>query len=496
MTNLLQSHGLSPACHRHIKRATRAAPGAPLLTALIADVERSKEPLAKNTVHVYAHEFGRIISAAVVDGLASEAEGAAAVDRVRTALIAKLDADITPRTSALKVTALTASELGKLFRAIKTKALAQGDMDLGLIGLMIVALAILGVRPVELTTLEQGGGFLRVQTAKRARTAHPYRVFDVHGTPRTWIDAMLLAARIYGAVEDIETFYRVHRKLAQILARISQQTLGRRVSFYCFRHIAMATWKLAGISGADVALLAGHISPRTAQHYAPAKAGHVGPVRIKAVPAADVPQGLFPDRALSPLIKPARASRGTQMSVVETAGLNEDTPLAIGTSEPRLPKINVPVEVTPHPPVHKDHTYRRRTIGSQWRARQKEREQKLERDPDVSPSPLKTRDEFVIPEMPIPVAAPTPRPIDPSTYVFEMTPDPEFDAAIAALMEMTDEDVHPDYAMPLPYELSQDGDTSPETSRRSADAIERAELRSKPSQGTVPQPSYPAQRRR
>lgn len=480
MTNLLHHQGLSPACHRHIKRATRAAPDLPLLAALIADVERTKGPLAKNSVNVYAHECGRIISAAVVEGLASEKEAAEAVDRVRAALIARLDENIAPRTSALKVTALTASELGKLFRAVKTKALAEDDMDLGLVGLMIPALAILGVRPVELTTLEEKGQYLRVQTAKRGRTADVYRVFKAHGTPRAWIDAMLLAARIYGEAEDIETFYRVHRRLAQILARISQQILGRRVSFYCLRHIAMATWKRAGISGAEVALLAGHISPRTAQHYAPASAGHVGPVRIKAVAAADVPAELFPERTLSQLIKPPRAPRHRQVMGVEEETLNSETPPATGNSAEAMLGRQELSETAEKRTSDKDHTYRRRSIGGQWRQRMT----------------AKIEDELVIPEMPQPPALPKSKPIDPKTLRFELPVDPEFDAAMAAIMEASDDDINPDFAMPLPYE-SEVGEGPRETSpARRTDAVASRELHGTSHREAAPHPNVTTPGRR
>jgi hypothetical protein len=120
---------------------------------------------------------------------------------------------------------------------------------------------------------------------------------------------MVMAAKIYGEATDPEEFARRHRMLSQILGRVSVAELDERICFYVFRHLALATWKRAKISAADIAELAGHLDPSMAKHYAGAASGLPGPILIKAVQAGPEIENLFPNTPFSGLIKPPRGPR-------------------------------------------------------------------------------------------------------------------------------------------------------------------------------------------
>ena len=63
-------------------------------------------------------------------------------------------------------------------------------------------------------------------------------------------------------------------RLGERLARVCARLEICRWSLYTTRHVAIANWKRAGLSDAEIAALAGHSSTRTArQHYAGGRHG-------------------------------------------------------------------------------------------------------------------------------------------------------------------------------------------------------------------------------
>lgn len=299
---------LTPAAEIHLARACNSYPELDVVDALVADVEAQRHPLARNTVRVYQHEYRSILA-----GLASHVLDPAACEAAQATIHAVLEGriseDVPPRTSATKVKTITVPEFRLIFRALKAKSAKTQRRDVALAGLMLVALFVLFLRPRELATLEEQQGFLRVQSAKSSRHKPRFRYFDARRIRQDLLDAIVLAARTYGAITDIAAFAQQHRKLSQILGRISQEAIGRRISWYALRHTSIATLKRLGISGAEIAELVGHLTPSTARHYASAADGLDIPVVIKPVLAVDLPEGVFETETFSPLIKPPRAPR-------------------------------------------------------------------------------------------------------------------------------------------------------------------------------------------
>lgn len=342
MPNALQSLDVSYACRLHIERAQRSFPSLPLVAALVAEANRTRGGLTKSSVGVYIHDHRLIMRRLVEAGLATQDEAREALASIVPALERRHDAKVPARTSGNKSTTLTARELKTVFAALKSEALAGGKTWMALVALLVASLSVLGARPIEMTTLTRSGPYLRIQTAKRSARAAPYRVYDARRVPESWIAAMVMVAEILAqeADVDVDGFYRLLRHLSQILGRTSKAVIGRRICSYTLRHVTLATWKRACISPDDIALLAGHISVRTARHYAPARSGHVGPVVIAPVAPALVPEGVFTDMALSPLMRPPRGPRRRDWSTMTSTA---------GASRASTGESDMPEQVRPNP---------------------------------------------------------------------------------------------------------------------------------------------------
>lgn len=446
MRKVLQSLELSPACHRHVARVMRTWPGLDcldLLDALVAEMEMTRGPLAERSVAVYRHEYRLIIQAIVSEGFASERDGQEALTRISDALGARVSAKVEPRTSARKAKSISARDLKRLFNAIKAKALAQDSIDLALVGLLTVSFAVLGVRPVELTTLERAGSYMRVQNAKRGRSATRYRIFDISKVPETWSAGIMLASELYGTYQNVEDFYRTHRRLSQLLARISEEVLGRRICFYSLRHVAMATWKRAGIDAALIALLAGHICLRTARHYAPASSGHSGPIRIRPVAPEDVPHNLFNDGRQSELIKGSRSpkrragvlhfERGANSAVPANTAVEVEVSPALNDKEPLASETTASAD-SQGSAVERELAYRRKMLALGVRTS----------GPRVAATRTPRRDDLDIEDLPVLPTPPKFRQKRRPSQPIPQGPDPEFDALMDHLIYYPDDDPDPE----------------------------------------------------
>jgi hypothetical protein len=120
---------------------------------------------------------------------------------------------------------------------------------------------------------------------------------------------------------------------------VSFAELDERICFYVFRHLALATWKRAKISAADIAELAGHLDPAMAKHYASAASGLPGPILIEAVKAGPEIENLFPNTPFSPLIKPPRGPRKASLAVIDAdiLALSANEGITDGEEETLIP---------------------------------------------------------------------------------------------------------------------------------------------------------------
>jgi hypothetical protein len=75
-------------------------------------------------------------------------------------------------------------------------------------------------------------------------------------------------------IEAGSDWRKILGRLGERLARVCARIEIRRWSLYTTRHVAIANWKRAGLTDAEIAALAGHSSTRTArQHYAGGRHG-------------------------------------------------------------------------------------------------------------------------------------------------------------------------------------------------------------------------------
>jgi hypothetical protein len=136
----------------------------------------------------------------------------------------------------------------------------------------------LGLRPCEWTHASLAGETLTVVNAKtgNGRGLGELRIIALGGLPRKIIklvERLIRQIRLLFA-EVGSDWRKMLGRLGERLARVCARIRTRRWSLYTTRHLAIANWKRAGLSDAEIAALAGHSSTRTArQHYAAGRHG-------------------------------------------------------------------------------------------------------------------------------------------------------------------------------------------------------------------------------
>jgi integrase len=181
-----------------------------------------------------------------------------------------------PRTSAKKVKDLTLEEY------IKIRTELENDDVHDTIGKALYSMVLvgpfIGLRPCEWLNATFANGRLKIKNAKATNGRAPgeFRQIDIRKFPVQVIGAAIhLAKTMKGLLVSHGGEWRKLLKiLAERLARACERIGIRRLSPYSLRDAAIATWKRAGLSAAEIAALAGHASLKTAkQHYAGARHG-------------------------------------------------------------------------------------------------------------------------------------------------------------------------------------------------------------------------------
>lgn len=187
------------------------------------------------------------------------------------------------RTSSKKVS--TREEAHTTFVELKRLVLAASPETDRSHSAMAAALYVLvapriGQRPIELLDARLEGSVLWLRNAKPKPGLPEYRPLNLRRFSATFLEALhwlIVFARAGVRKGDKTTrqerFDEWRNRIAEALARASEKVTGRRLSLYSFRHVALATWKSAGFSKADIALLAGHLSLDSASYYAPRRHG-------------------------------------------------------------------------------------------------------------------------------------------------------------------------------------------------------------------------------
>jgi hypothetical protein len=201
----------------------------------------------------------------------------AAVERIAVALDRRRGNPPGPRTSSLKVRDATAEECGRVLADLQARAAAEALG--GLNGLLVDFVTVaprLGLRPVEWCGARCQGEVLVVPCAKATNGRACAAERPIH-LGRYGPDFRAAVARLASAIPDLLADYGSWQKLrdamAERLARACVRTRTRRLSLYSFRHAAIATWKAARLTSAEIAALAGHKNGAMQQRYAGSQHG-------------------------------------------------------------------------------------------------------------------------------------------------------------------------------------------------------------------------------
>jgi integrase len=265
---------------RHLRRAKAARPDlTDLDDLLIALVEDDLSVLKPSTSRLYKAELLSVLRWAVAEGKLSQAASTAAAERIARALFGRRG---TPerRLASKKVRDAREDEITKvlhhLIHTSRGRTSDQMAVD-GILPLWLIVAPRVGLRPIEWTTARVEGKFVVVQCAKatNGRGAAKVRRVDLSAMEKRVREGTAVFCRAFpAALARHEGDWKAFRKvLAERLARACQTCGVRRLSLYTFRHVALSTWKAAGLDKEVVAALAGHASTETAVQYAPGKAG-------------------------------------------------------------------------------------------------------------------------------------------------------------------------------------------------------------------------------
>ncbi|GAB5429114.1 MAG: hypothetical protein Devi2KO_25730 [Devosia indica] len=160
-----------------------------------------------------------------------------------------------------------------VFRELKRHALEELYMTDVVASLFVLVASHSGFRPIELKGGRLVGSTLFVRNAKRKPGQAEERGFDLSKLPDDVLIAVQLLILLVPKFPTRTAYKSWAKDLAEALARACNRAGIRRLSLYSFRHLALATWKKAGLSGPEIAELAGHISERSARHYSGARHG-------------------------------------------------------------------------------------------------------------------------------------------------------------------------------------------------------------------------------
>lgn len=264
---------------RHLQRASRRRPWlACPIVALLLMLREDKHKLKPATVRLYLQELTACIDRLIRNSAVEPHRREEILDEIRILLERRKCRRVKRRTSSLKVVNATPEECKAVYKELVHPAAGRPANKLDQVVAMLVYLGPrLGFRPVELNGARRHGRFviLRCAKATNGRAPAKERKIDVSSFPkkvRILVGHLLVA--LAAALAQYKTWERLHKALSERLARACQRAEIRRLSLYSLRHVAIATWKAAGLDRAVIAALAGHRSAETAsRHYAAGRHG-------------------------------------------------------------------------------------------------------------------------------------------------------------------------------------------------------------------------------
>lgn len=196
------------------------------------------------------------------------------------ALLASLKSEIDHRRgrppkygAGKKVRDVTEIEAIALFRELKRHALQELYITDVIASLFVLVASHSGLRPKEMLGARLVGSTLFLRNAKRKPGHMEERGLDLSRLPQDVLTAIELLILLVPEFPTQAAYKAWAKNVAEALARACKRAGIRRLSLYSFRHLALPTWKKAGLSVREIALLAGHLSERSARHYAGARHG-------------------------------------------------------------------------------------------------------------------------------------------------------------------------------------------------------------------------------
>lgn len=258
---------------RLLKRARRLFPDLSPVEALIAEA-KSSATIRASTLRRYRPSYRKALSAAGSRNIEVDFERLCAALEYRRGKPAK------SQTATKKVTDCSYAEAAATFRQLKRLVLERGGESAMVAGLYVLVAPRIGLRPIELLDCVVEGHKLKLKlkTAKsrtsRLRELSLKRYSETFIEALRWLCVFAQSALERSAGRNVEQdFENWRNRAAETLARASLSATGRRLSLYSFRHVALATWKASGFSAAEIAEMAGHLSHKSAGHYASGKHG-------------------------------------------------------------------------------------------------------------------------------------------------------------------------------------------------------------------------------
>lgn len=178
------------------------------------------------------------------------------------------------RTSRKKLKKVDRAVVQRVIDRLSEIEIRRHSIAARICGLYIVVMPSIGMRPTELAGSELTDKILRIPNAKKRPQHADYRSIDLSAFPDEFVAAVgALIVLVRAKVAEVG-YARWHNALRDTLARACADVRVKRMSPYLFRHVAIATWKAAGMSQGDVAKLCGHVGLRTAgNHYASGRHG-------------------------------------------------------------------------------------------------------------------------------------------------------------------------------------------------------------------------------
>jgi integrase len=231
------------------------------------------------TTRLYQQQIKAVIGRKLHDGELSHERAISGFAEIKALLIARRGA-CPKRTSSGKLKNPAYEEFRKILADFARRSRLPGGLDRTdtVLAIMVKTGAYVGLRPCEWLNAKIVGKTLEISNAKRGngRAMSEVRSIRLASLPPnivTSVSHLIDELRLLFAEAD-RNWRRILGRLGERLARVCARIGIRRWSLYTTRHVAIANWKRAGLSKAEIAALAGHSSTRTArQHYAGGRHG-------------------------------------------------------------------------------------------------------------------------------------------------------------------------------------------------------------------------------